>query len=417
MTERVPPQDNLAEVGTLGGILLAPSVLPDVLQTLKGDEFYKPAHELIFQAVSSLHHSGEPVDAVTVMAELERRGQLKKVGGAPYIHTLIEQVPSPANAPYYAKQVARKAKMRHLIETGVRLQQLGYGDTSGDEEVDEALAQAGRFLREVDGGPSGAVGFSDLITKWREWQDSDTGFIPTPWPELNRWLPGGGLHPGTVTVVGGRPGSGKSNAGLNIALGAAELGVKTTVFSMEMDDVEVLSRVLAAGSYSPFSQIIGRKMERETWHRVEEYIDSHKDLPLEIVDQASLTVEQVVAHCRAHRPELIFVDYAQLMHSSNPRWERKDAVRHITRSLKVAAKELGMAAIEAAQLNREPAKGNKAPGLQDLAESDAIGQDADLVLLLSPAEEGIVRLHCAKNRNGRTGMIELVFRGGVSRVG
>ncbi|QGJ95536.1 DnaB-like DNA helicase [Mycobacterium phage Rimmer] len=416
-----PPQDLAAESAVLGSMLISKNATPAVMEILKPEDFYRPNHATVYQIITDLYMAGESADVITVAAELGKQGMLNKIG-APQLLDMQQNVPSALNATTYATIVKDKARQRRLIELGDRCRQLGYTDATTSEEVDALIAQAGQFLSEVEQPTGNGLGFAQLVEKWRTWQDQPSDVIPTPWPELNKWIPGGGLSPGNLVVVGGRPGAGKSNAGLNIISKAAEDKLKSLVFSVEMDDVEVFSRLLAAGTWSPLSQIIGRSMENSTWERVEEYLDTHKDLPLEIHDDASLRVEEVVSRCRVRKPKVVMVDYAQLMENSNPKWDERTNIAHISRSLKVAAKQLHMVVVLASQLNRENTKstaknGPAIPDLTNLAGGDSLGRDADVVLLLQKADDNIIRMHVEKNRNGRTGMIELVARGAMSRVG
>jgi replicative DNA helicase len=400
-------------------MLLSRGAITDVMEILDAEDFYRPTHSQIFQAIADLTLAGEPVDQLTVASELGKRGELVRIGGAPYLHTCASTVPTAANAGYYARLVKDKARLRRLIETGLRLQQLGYSDAISTEEVDAAIAKAGEFFTDIDQPSGREVMWNELIKDWREWQQADTWIMNTPWPELDRKLHGG-YRKGEMIIVGGRPGDGKSNAGLNMVLHAAQQGHKATIFSVEMDKREVTSRALAAGSWSPVGQIIGKSMESEVWERVEEFIHTTEGMNLGVVDDAYITVEQIVAHCRAARPDVIFVDYAQLIEASNPRASREQVVAHITRSLKVAAKHLQMVVIVAAQLNRGPEQSKRPPVISDLRESGAAEQDADVVLLLHrpPEENGTqVKIIVGKNRNGPTGVIPLVFRGQLARIG
>ena len=413
------PQDEAAEQSTLGAMLLSRDAITSVAETgVREDHFYKPAHGEIYAAITALAANGEPADAITVSRELEKRGWLKKIGGAPYLHTLISVTPTAAGASSYARVVHDKWRQRQIIAAGHRFIALGMTDATGSDDVDGLLAQADSVFRELGQPSRTGLMWDDLVEKWRNWQDKEGGAIPTPWIELNAWLHGG-VHKGQLIIIGGRPGEGKSNGGLNIALEAAESGFRATVFSVEMDDVEVCSRLLAAGSWSKMGQIFSRRMDMETLGRVEEYIEARKGMQLEVVDQAYITVEQIVAHCRLRRPDVVFVDYAQLLQSKNTKVSREQQVAHITRSLKVAAKHLGMAVIVAAQLNRAPATGGREPMISDLRESGAAEQDADVVILLHrPTDhEKEIRLIVGKNRNGPTGIVSLTFRGELARVG
>lgn len=421
MTDQ-PPHDLAAEMATLGAMLLSKDAITDVAPILRADHFYRPNFGDIYDVILSLSSSGEPVDAVTVAHELESRGKLRRIGGGPAIHELTTAVPSPVGASYYARIVYDKWRQRQIIMVGQRFVQLGYEDATSSEEVDGLLAQADSFFRELGEPASSGLQWDDLVDKWREWQAVAGDVIHTPWNEVNAWFPGKGLHPGQLAVVAGRPGSGKSAAGLNIALGAAEHGRKTVVFSVEMDDVEVCSRLLAAGGWTKVGQLFSKDMDLEVQERVEGYIAKSRGMPMQIVDNPGISVEEIVAHCRATRPACIFVDYCQLM-TGNPKTERRDLVAHITRSLKVAAKQLQMVVIAAAQLNRESTRFDnnkmpKTPSLSDLAESDAIGRDADIVMFLQRQEHSPkVRVICVKNRNGVLGTADLPFRGHLARIG
>ena len=414
---RVPPSDIAAEQSTLGSMLLSREAITIAAGMLKGEHFYTPNHTEIFNVILALVSKGEPVDAITVSAELGRRGMSKKIDGT-YLVTLTEHTPSAINVGAYARVVYDKARQRKIIAAGQRFIELGMTEASCTEDVDALLGQADSLFKELGEPSRHGLGWDDLVQKWRSWQKTEGGIVPTPWEELNCML-NGGCHHGQMIIIGGRPGDGKSNAGLNIVLGAAEVGYRATAFSVEMDDVEVCSRLLAAGSWSEQSEIIARRMKPETMERVEDYIEGHRGMPLELVDQAYITVEQIVAHCRMRRPEIIFVDYAQLISATNNKVSREQQVAHITRSLKVAAKHLQMVVVVAAQLNRGPADGSRVPVISDLRESGAAEQDADVVLLLHRQTDvpGTVTIICGKNRNGPTGTVVLTFRGELARIG
>lgn len=401
-------------------MLLSKDAIAAVTETLKAEHFYRPNHSEIFEAIATLTAEGEPADPVTVSRELQKRGSLDRVGGAAYLSTVMSTTPAAAGATAYARIVYDRWRQRKIIEAGDRFKQLGYIEATTSDDVDQLLAQADSIFRGL-GEPAGAgMMWDDLVAKWRTWQESPDTSMATPWPELNQCLHGG-IRTGQLVIFGGRPGDGKSNAGLNVLLQAAQEGHRGTVFSVEMDDLEVVSRLLAAGSWSKMGQIFTRRMDKETWLRVEEFIERRKGMPLEIVDQAYITVEQIVAHCRVRRPQIIFVDYAQLLQASDSKVSREQQVAHITRSLKVAAKHLHMAVIVAAQLNRGPTgkDGGREPMISDLRESGAAEQDADVVLLLHrPSDqEGVVHMIVGKNRNGPTGLLKLSFRGAIARIG
>ena len=398
-------------------MMLSPAAVTDVMEILKPEHFYVPKNADIYQSILNLIKAGNPVDAVTVADELARRRLLKKIGG-PYLHTLISEVASPASAVYYAKMVRDKWRIRCIVETGHQLVQLGDMDVCTTEEVEQLLTEADKLFRKLGQTKSGLM-WDDLVKKWRNWQEDSGDVIRTPWPELNDWFPGRGFHPGQLIIVGGRPGQGKSNAGLNIVLGAAEHNCSSIIFSVEMDDVEVACRLLAAGSWTKVGQLFSKKMDDDTKEQVNRYIEEKQGMPLEVVDEPYLSVEDIIAHCRIRRPKVIFVDYTQLIRATDSKQQREQQVAHVTRSLKVAAKSLGMVVIAASQLKRLGDRDDKIkPVISDLRESGAAEQDADIVILLHrPSDALNITAIVGKNRNGPLGEAKLKFRGDLARVG
>lgn len=419
-----PPQDLVAEQSVLGAMMISKDAVAELADSIKVEDFYRPAHAVIFQTIIDLYGGGVPVDAVTVADELQKRGKLQNIGGLPYLLDLIAMVPTAANGAYYARIVADKAKLRKLVQFGTRCQQLGLSDADS-EDVDAVIAQAEVFLREVIRAPKDKpVMFNDLVTEWRNWVASSAGdSIPTPWFKLNEIL-GGGLYKSRLYIFGGRPGMGKSISALNIASFAAENDKTALVFSLEMPRTEVASRLLAAGAQVNFQQVIRRQMSDVTEDRVKHYAAENAGMRLFCVDSAHLTVEQIVRHCRAYKDlDLIVIDYAQLVAPTDKRVNRDQQIAHISRTLKVLAKDLNIAVVLAAQLNRQviDSKTGKSrqPTLSDLRESGSLEADADVVMLLHRPEEedGTVDIVVAKNRSGLTGTIPLIFNGQQARLG
>lgn len=397
-------------------MMLSNKTIPDVVQLVKSQDFYRPNNALIFDAIVSLFTRGEPADAVTVSQELSTRKQIQKIGGAPALLDIIAAVPTAANATFYAKIVAQRSKLRRLAEVGSFFHRLAYD--AGDD-VDEAISMAENYFREVQQPSERGLNFGSLVSQWRTWQAKPDDILATPWPELNTYL-GGGLRRGKLYVVGGRPGSGKSMAGLNMAAHVAQHEKQPTViFSMEMVATEVASRILSYGAWANYGEIFRKRMSRDTLDRVNEYIDTNADLKLEVIDRASITVEEIVAHIRAHKPVCVFIDYCQLISPSDSKVGRREQIDHITRSLKVCAADTRCAIILASQLNRGPTTGGRLPTIADLRESGGIENDADVVLLLHRDDElsGQVKMNVGKNRDGIMGTIEFIFRGDVARIG
>ena len=403
-----PPQDLRAEKSVIGSMLMSAEAITTVSEILKADTFYHPLHGKIYDAILKLVSNDEPVDAVILASTIPKMD-------ATYLHECMQAVPTPASASYYARIVHDRWRQRQLIQVGYRITQLGYCEATTTGDVDELLAQADTFFRDLGEPSTGGLVWDDLVSKWVKWQDIEGDVIHTPWYEVNNFFPGGGFHAGQLVVVGGRPGMSKSNAGLNIVLNAAEHGQKTLIFSVEMDDDEVCSRLLAAGGWARLSQILAKKMDDETQERVDDYIEKSKGMPLEVIDQPYITVEQIIAHCRARKPKVVFIDYTQLIDPSNRKLPREQQVAHITRSLKVAAKSLKMVVIVASQLRRIE---GRLPTIEDLRESGAAEQDADVVILLHRLDNSPkIKVIVGKNRNGPTGSVDLSFRGNIARVG
>lgn len=394
----------------LGCILQAESAIPAVLECLEVEDFYHPSNREVFAIMLDMHMRSVPVDPVTMLGELDRRQMLGRVSGTD-LHTMIQSAPLASNAAHYAQRVAEKARLRRLAELGARFQQIAYSNG----EVDEGLAVAEQYFRSLQKPDSSGSMAGDLFQQWLEWEDSKEDIISTPWPELNEYL-GGGLRKGKMYVIAGRPGSGKSLGGLNIGAHIAECGRPVTVFSLEMRKMEVTSRLLASGAWASYGEIFRKQMKSETRERVQKYIANFQAMNLEVVDRASMTVEQIVAHIRAKRPEAVFVDYCQLITASF-RGDRREAIDHITRSLKVCAADNDVALVLASQVNRNG--DGKMPTIADLRESGSIENDADVVMLLHREDEGAgtVKMNVGKNRDGKQGIIEMLWRGDIARIG
>ncbi|WP_293004449.1 replicative DNA helicase [Mycobacterium sp.] len=214
---RQPPQDLAAEQSVLGGMLLSKDAIADVLERLRPSDFYRPAHQNVYDAILDLYGRGEPADAVTVAAELDRRGLLRRIGGAPYLHTLISTVPTAANAGYYAGIVAEKALLRRLVEAGTRVVQYGYAGAEG-ADVAEVVDRAQAEMYEVAERRMSEdfVPLEDLLQPTMDEIDaiaSNGGLsrgVPTGFTELDELT--NGLHPGQMIIVAARPGVGKALA-------------------------------------------------------------------------------------------------------------------------------------------------------------------------------------------------------------
>lgn len=411
-----PPNDELAEQCLLGAILISPKMIPEVVEAVRLEDFYSPKHQLVYSAVVDMFAAGEAIDAVTVSGELESRGQRSRMGGDTYLIDLTQIVPIASNAVQYAEMVVEKAKLRRLSELGVRLQQLAFAEGYGSPEI---MAQAHQFFRDLDCPEDGrASRFDELMEHWRSWNGSTEDVVATPWRECNDWL-NGGLAMGRLVTIGGRPSVGKSLGGLNIAAFAAQNGNPAIFFSLEMSREEVTARILASGSDVQMGELVRRRITSDSVKKIGDYANRFHDMPLWVDDREQLKVEEIAARCRSiPNLKVAVVDYLQLVTASDSRVSREQQVSHISRSLKIMAREQGIAVVVAAQLNRGPVRdGNfREPAISDLRESGAVEQDSDQVLLLHRQDDAVVKMICGKNRSGKTGEAELQFEGQFARI-
>jgi len=431
--ERTPPQDINAEQSVLGGMLLSKDAIADVVEVLQGHDFYRPAHQTVFDIILDLYGRGEPADAITVAAELTKRGEIARVGGAPYLHTLMSSVPTAANAGYYAKIVAEKAILRRLVEAGTRIVQLGYSGSGG--EVDDIVDRAQAAIYDVTERRT-AEDYSILESLLQPTMDEIeasgqrgaglTG-VPTGFADLDALT--NGLHPGQLIIIAARPAVGKSTMALDFARAASIKHSQTSVlFSLEMSKHEITMRLLSAEARIPLQAMRTGQMRDDDWVKLTRRLGEMASAPLYIDDSPNLTMMEIRAKARRlkqrHDLRLVIVDYLQLMTSHSRVENRQQEVSQISRSLKLLAKELEVPVIALSQLNRGPEqRTDKKPQLSDLRESGAIEQDADVVILLHREDiyeresprAGEADLIVAKHRNGPTNTIVVAFQGHYSR--
>ncbi|MFM8869447.1 MAG: replicative DNA helicase, partial [Candidatus Nanopelagicus sp.] len=359
--ERTPPQDVIAEQSVLGGMLLSKDAISDVVEILRERDFYRPAHELIYDAIIDLYGRGEPADPVTVAAELTKRGDLVRAGGAPYLHTLISSVPTAANAGYYAKIIRERAIMRRLVEAGTKIVQLGYTD---EGEVDDAVdqAQAEVFAVTERRQAEDYVQLSELLpAAYDEIEKISAGVVgegvKTGFKDLDALT--NGFHPGNMIVLAARPAVGKSTLGLDIARYASIHKRETSViFSLEMSRSEITMRMLSAEARVPLNNIRSGQLGEEEWAKMARRMGEISDAPLFIDDSPNLSLMEIRAKARRlkqrHNLKLVVIDYLQLMTSGKKVENRQQEVSEFSRQLKLLAKELNVPVVAISQLNRSP---------------------------------------------------------------
>jgi replicative DNA helicase len=430
--DRTPPQDNEAEQSVLGSMLLSKDAIADVIEAVRGGDFYRPVHETIYDAMIDLYGRGEPVDAITTTAELQRRGELVRIGGAPYLHTLSASVPIAANAGYYAEIVREKAILRRLVDAGTRIAQMGYaGEGQVDEVVDRAQAEVYGVTDKRasdDYAPLSAIMESTLdeIEAINN-RDGEMIGVPTGFADLDELT--NGLHPGQMVIIAARPAMGKSTLGLDLCRAASiHHNMTSVIFSLEMTRNEITMRLLSAEAKIPLNHMRNGNMNDDDWTRLARKMGEVSSSPLFIDDSPNMTMMEIRAKARRlkqrHGLRLIVIDYMQLMTSGKKVESRQLEVSEFSRQIKLLAKELELPVVALSQLNRGPEqRSDKRPMMSDLRESGSLEQDADMVILLhredvyerESARPGEADLIVAKHRNGPTREITVAFQGHYSR--
>jgi replicative DNA helicase len=430
--ERTPPHDVAAEQCVLGGMLMSKDAISDVLEVIHPEDHYRPAHQIVHEVILDLYSRGEPADAVTVANELTKRKELARVGGAPYLHTLMASVPTAANAGYYARIVRERAILRRLVEAGTRIVQLGYsGDGDADELVDRAEAEvygvterrvAEDFLSLSEIMP-GALNEIEAIGS----RGGALTGVPTGFADLDALT--NGLHPGQMVVIAARPALGKSTLALDLARAASvKAGLTAVIFSLEMSRNEITMRLLAAEAQVQLHAMRTGHLNEDDWARLARRMSEVVDAPLFIDDSPNMSMMEIRAKCRRlkqrHDLRLVIIDYLQLMSSPRRVENRQQEVSEMSRSLKLLSKELDVPVVAVAQLNRGPEqRSDKRPLLADLRESGSIEQDSDVVILLHREDAyepespraGEADFIVAKHRNGPTATVTVAFQGHYSR--
>ncbi len=430
--ERTPPHDLLAEQSALGGMLLSKDAVADVIELLRGRDFYHPKHEIIFDAILSLYSHGEPTDVITVSEELTKTGLLQRAGGADYLHTIVSLVPTAASSGYYAQIVADKAVLRRLVEAGTRIANMGY---ASEGEVTDLVNVAQTEIYQVAGGVEAEdyVPLTEAVTvaldeiEAARGRDGQLMGVPSGFADLDALT--NGFHNGQLILVAARPALGKSTLALDFVRAAAiRHNMPSIVFSLEMGKAEIAMRLLSAETSIPLQKMRKGMIEAKDWTTIAQTRGRIEDAPLYIDDSPNMTLVEIRAKCRRLKQrvglKMIVIDYLQLMTAGKRVESRQQEVSEFSRALKLLAKELQVPVIALSQLNRGPEqRSDRKPQLSDLRESGSLEQDADMVILLhreSAYEKdnpraGEADFIVAKHRNGPTDTITVGFQGHYSR--
>lgn len=430
--DRMPPHDLDAEQSVLGGMLLSKNAIGEVTDLIGAADFYRPAHETIYGAIVDVYAKGEPADPITVAAELTKRGEINKIGGPGYLHTLVQAVPTAANAEYYAQIVHEQAVLRRLTEAGKRIAQLGY---SAEGELDDIVAKAQSDLLEAieartgtaTGNPISSI-LERVVDQIGTLSDDEITGVPTGFTDLDSLTKG--WQPGQLIVLAARPAMGKSTAALDFARAAAiEHGLSAAFFSLEMSEDEIGMRLLSAEARVGLHHLRGGTVTDDDWQRIGRRLPDIGSANLHVDDSPGLSVADI--RTRTHRIasrgglDLVIVDYLQLLTPTSRRGaSRQEEVAAMSRGLKLLAKTLRVPVIALSQLNRgSEQREDKRPVVSDLRESGAIENDADMVVLLHREDAyekespraGEAEFIVGKHRNGPTATITVAFQGHYSR--
>jgi len=427
---QVPPQNLDAEESVLGAMMLSPSAIAAVSEVLSPDgrEYYRESHAKIYRAALALYAKGEPVDAITLVDELDERGELEDVGGKVRIHELAALVPASANAGHYAQIVREASTLRGLIRVGGEIARLGW-ERPG--ETPELVDRAEKILFDLSQEKANSE-FSHIeellkesferITQLYE-SGADVTGVPSGFRDLDRIT--SGFQEGNLVVIAARPSMGKSALGLGVAANlAVRKNVPVALFTLEMSKSEVTQRLMCSEAKVESQRLRSGKLSADDWPRLTAACDKLAKAPIYVDDTGSITMMEIRSKARrlkGKQPDLglIIVDYMQLMTSGMSAENRVQEVSQISRSLKVLARDLDVPIVALSQLSRAvEQRHDKRPILSDLRESGSIEQDADIVMFIYRDEyynseesdqQGLAEVIVAKHRNGPTDTVKLSF--------
>ncbi|MGI6076258.1 MAG: replicative DNA helicase [Pyramidobacter sp.] len=428
--DRLPPSNLDAERAVLGSCILDREVSLNLSEVLQPDDFYDLNYRDVFNVIADMVKAGRPVDQLTFIDELKKRGLFDKLGGQAFIAAIVDSVPTSANAEYHARIVRDKAIHRRLINAGNAIVRMGYDES---RELSELLEDAERLIFEVSRTRNEAnfksmrdvmkTAIQNIEDAFKSENDGITG-ISCGFTEIDRLT--SGLQRGALNIIAARPSMGKTALAMNIARNVAvRQKLPVLVFSLEMSAEQLATRLLGAESRMNIQELVNGSFAERDWKPLQVAASVLIESPLYIDDSSVLTPIELKARSRRFKAKfgelgLIVVDYLQLMTPSRSTDNKANDVAEISRSLKAVARELDVPVIALSQLSRNVEnRDNKTPQLSDLRDSGAIEQDADLVgMIYRPSyyakdEEGrqdnSASVNIAKNRSGPTGEAHLVF--------
>lgn len=441
MDQKLPPYSLEAEQSVLGALMLQNEAWDKIAGMLSEGDFYRKDHRLIFRAIATLAEKDEPRDVLTLHEWLQCQGVGEDAGGLAYLGTMANETGSAANIVAYARVVRDRAVMRELIGVGAAIADLGYlpAGREAAELVGEAEALLGKL---TDGGPGKSddpVTMRQALRRVVDTLDAayhGGGSAGESFGLSDLDAATGGMHPGDLIIVAGRPSMGKTALAFNVAERMAmrhEDPKAVLVFSLEMPAEQLALRSLAGASRVPVERLRSGDLTDEDWNSIPSAVTLGANALIEIDDwseapaQIRAQARRWRRRCRANgqTPGLIVVDYLQLMQVPGSKENRVNVLAECSRALKKSAKEVGVPVIALSQLSRQcENRPDKRPRMADIRDSGAIEQDADLILGVyreeayepeDPAAQGLAELICMKNRNGSKRTVDVAFRGEFTR--
>lgn len=425
---KVPPHDIEAEQAVIGSILTDQEAVYAAIERLKPEDFYREDNKQIYTAILNIYNKAEPIDIITLKAELSSMGKLDAVGGLEYIVELPEKVPTTANVDRYIKIVEEKSLLRNLIRAANEILSSGYAQ---EDEVENIVDHAEKKIFDVMQKKSqkGYTTIKDVLvesfTKLEELYNQKehiTG-VPTGFAELDKKT--AGLHGSELILIAARPAMGKSAFALNIgSYAATRANVPVAIFSLEMSKEQVGNRILCSEALVDSNNVRTGELNDEELGKLAETSGELSQAPIYIDDTPGISVMEIRAKCRKLKLEknigLVIIDYLQLIQGSGKTSSREQEIAEISRSLKILAKEIEVPVIALSQLSRAvEARPDHRPMLSDLRESGSIEQDADIVMFLyrddyyneDSEKKNIAEVIIAKQRAGSTGTVDLAWLG------
>ena len=430
---RIPPHDVEAEQAILGCMLTDKDSVISAIEVLKEEDFYREDNKAIYSAMLSLYGRAEPIDIITVKAELVENGKFDQVGGLEYLAVLPEKVPTTTNVDKYIKIVEEKALLRNLIKTANDMIAAGYDQT---EDVEDIMNVAEKKIFDImqDKNSKGYAPIKDiLVGTFAELERlyNQKGYVTgveTGFTDLDYKT--AGFHKSDLIIIAARPAMGKSAFAINIATYAAtNNNVPVVIFNLEMSKEQVANRILCSEAMVDSNKIRIGKIDDNEWIKLANASGRLADAPIYIDDTPGISIMEIRARCRKLKLEknigLVVIDYLQLVQGSGKKnSSREQEISEISRSLKILAKELNVPVIALSQLSRSAEKrDDKRPMLADLRESGAIEQDADIVMFLyrddyynqDSENKNIAEVILAKHRGGSTGTVQLLWMGNYTK--